>query len=258
MPENSSIQIGFGHVWHKRLRPVINSFQYSVFFLRIPLHTLNISKKWPLFLSYNRSNLFALYDKDHGDGKTPLLTWIKTILQQHNVHDVDGEIILQTFPRMLGYIFNPISFWFCYQKNGDLRAILCEVNNTFGERHGYLLKCNHHAQNSFTSQKIFHVSPFCEVTGHYDFKFDETKEAAQIKHIGYQIDYADEQGPLLLTRISGQLKQFNKRTSLFAFFCYPLLNFKIIFAIHWQAFKLWFKRLPFHKKPPAPDHFISE
>jgi len=128
----------FGEVMHLRLRPAKNRFVYPVFFLRVPLSDPQ-SLRRPLF-GVNRWNLFSFMFRDHGarDGSPPL-EWIRALLSREGFEDVDGEVWLQTFPRVLGYVFNPVSFWFCHDRSGALRAILCEVSNTFGEHHHYLL-----------------------------------------------------------------------------------------------------------------------
>ena len=131
--------LSMGVVRHSRLRPAQNHFSYGVFTLLLPLRTLGETAFPGSLCSRNRFNLISFHDRDHGDGKTPLLAWIDGLLRAEDIHDADGEIWLQTFPRVLGYVFNPVSFWFCHRANGELRAIVCEVNNTFGERHCYLL-----------------------------------------------------------------------------------------------------------------------
>ena len=130
--------IGFGQVRHRRLRPVAHALALRAFFLRLPLRRL-ARAPWPWRrLAHNAAGWFSLHDRDHGDGR-PLLAWIEQLLARAGVHDADGEIWLHCFPRVLGYVFNPVSFWFCERRDGSLRAVVCEVNNTFGERHCYVL-----------------------------------------------------------------------------------------------------------------------
>jgi len=169
----ASAQFCFGTVHHTRLRPVRNAFNYGVYFLRLPLRSLEGKTLATRWFSRNRFNLLSFHDRDHGDGKEPLLPWIDGVLAHNGIHDADGEVWLQTFPRVLGYVFNPVSFWFCHRADGALRAVLCEVNNTFGERHCYLLDEGGPIGNSseMTAKKIFHVSPFCRIEGHYRFQF---------------------------------------------------------------------------------------
>lgn len=239
-----------GTVMHRRLRPVENRFAYGVYFLRIPLTRLD-SMRGPL-LSINRWNLLSFDFRDYGarDGSHPL-AWIRDLLAREGLAAADGEIWLHTFPRVLGYVFNPVSFWFCEDRAGRTRAILAEVSNTFGERHGYLLAQPEGQPitpgQTLTTRKQFHVSPFCTLSGGYRFRF-LTKNGQRIA----RIDYADEAGPLLLTSLSGKATPLCSSAILRALLRYPLLTFGVIARIHWQALKLWIKRVPFHSKPALP------
>lgn len=257
--------LSMGLVRHSRLRPAQNSFSYGVFTLLLPLRTLDTagSAGFPSRLcSRNRFNLIAFHDRDHGDGKTPLLEWIDSLLKAENIHDADGEIWLQAFPRVLGYVFNPVSFWFCHRSNGELRAIVCEVSNTFGERHRYLLETGGVLRwgAPLTAKKIFHVSPFCAVKGSYRFRFMRTTQnvgGEDIERIVARIDYDDEEGPLLLTSISGKLQPLSTASSARALLRHPLMTFGVIARIHWQALKLFIKRVPFFSKPLPPTNKLS-
>ena len=182
-------RIVFGHVVHRRLRPVRHAFAYPVFFLRVPLSQLDrLGCRW---LSVDRWNLFSLARRDFGprDG-SDLERWARAMLGAHGLGAADGEIVLQAFPRMLGYVFIPITTWHCHDRAGLLRAVICEVSNTFGERHNYVVA---HADarpieagDWLTAKKALHVSPFCEVVGHYRFRFSGGKEAPVAR-----IDYHD-------------------------------------------------------------------
>lgn len=158
----SIVQLCQGQVRHKRLRPVRNAFSYGVFYLRVPVHAPDAGLPALRWFSRNRFNLLAFHDADHGDGTQPLQAWISALLARHGVQDADGEIWLQTMPRVLGYLFNPVSFWFCHRADGVLRAVLCDVRNTFGERHLYLLENGGGIANGalLEAAKSFHVSPF--------------------------------------------------------------------------------------------------
>ncbi len=254
-----SPQLCFGNVHHTRVRPARNSFNYGVYFLRLPLRSLVSHDIQTKLFSRNRFNLLSHYEKDHGDGTQPLLQWIEQILLKHGISDADGEIWLQTFPRLLGYVFNPVSFWFCHRRDGALRAVLCEVSNTFGERHCYLLDEGRPIDNTMelTSSKIFHVSPFCAVEGNYRFQFIKNFRKGKEDTLA-RIDYHTEDGALLLTNISGTAQNLNDRNVALALMRYPLMNFMIITRIHWQALKLWFKRVPFYRKPSPPLEELSK
>jgi DUF1365 family protein len=253
-------ELCFGNVHHSRLRPARNSFNYGVYFLRLPLRSMQQQAPAIRLLSHNRFNLLSFHDKDYGDGTTAPLQWIENLLKAEGIHDADGEIWLQTFPRVLGYVFNPVSFWFCHTQEGVLRAVLCEVSNTFGERHCYLLEQSTPISNSdeLTARKVFHVSPFCEVTGSYRFQFKRIQQPDGSQRTLARIDYHDASGPLLLTNISGIAHELSDRVIAQALLRYPFMTFAVIARIHWQALKLFFKRVPFFSKPAEPLKELSK
>jgi len=237
-----------GHVMHRRLRPTVNAFVYPVFYVQLPVRSL-AAAKCALF-SLERPNLLSFHSKDHGprDG-SPLLPWIEKLLAEHGL-PCDGEIVLQTFPRVLGFVFNPVSFWYCHDRRGGLVAILAEVNNTFGGTHSYLL----HRRGEpladgaeLHAEKLFHVSPFNEIEGGYRFRF-QLERPVQL----CRIDYDDAEGELLLTSISGKPQAWSAAALLKAFLRMPLLTLGVIARIHWQALKLWLKGVPFRGAHPAP------
>jgi hypothetical protein len=250
--------VGVGSVRHARLRPARNAFVYPALFLRLPLRAL-AAGPWPWkWLARNRAGLFSLRDADHGDGR-PLLDWIDDLLARAGIDDAGGEIWLHTFPRLLGYVFNPVSFWICERRDGRVRAIVCEVNNTFGERHCYLLA---HADGSplawgeqLSAAKVFHVSPFCAVEGGYRFRFLHAARADGERFVG-RIDYDDAAGPLLQTAIEGRLAPLTDAALLRTFVRRPLFTFGVIARIHWQALKLLARRVPVHTRP-APHAVAS-
>ena len=245
-----------GTVMHKRLRPVENAFVYPVFYVQLPRRDLASANG--RFFSVDRGNLLSFHQKDHGprDG-SPLLPWIRALLRERGLPD-DGEIVLQAFPRVLGYVFNPVSFWFCHEAGGRLIAVLAEVNNTFGGHHDYLL---HNPDGSplhdgqvLHAGKAFHVSPFCEVTGTYRFRFHERRGRPLAC-----IDYDDGEGALLRTAIGGRRLGWSNRALLGIFLRMPLLTLGVMARIHWQALRLWLKGVPFHgAHPPAADHPLQE
>ncbi|MQY52726.1 DUF1365 domain-containing protein [Rhodocyclus gracilis] len=261
----SVARIGFGQVMHSRLRPALHRFVYPVYFFLLPL--TRIEQAGSRFFSINRFNLFSFRYADHGDrdGSSPLL-WIRKQLAAANL-PTDGEVWLQTFPRVLGINFNPVSFWFCHDADGALIAILAEVSNTFGERHHYLLA---HPDGSalgngelLERRKVFHVSPFNEVQGGYCFRF-QRREATGVPfatppvepQIGEQrlarIDYADADGDLLLTSVSGRVEALSGAALRRAALVYPWQSLLVLARIHWQALLLWRKRVPFFRKPDPP------
>lgn len=241
-------QLYLGHVMHRRLRPVAHAFVYPVFYLQLPLRNLGAAD-CALF-SIDRRNLLSFHQRDHGprDGGA-LLPWIENLLAGHGLPN-DGEIVLQTFPRLLGYVFNPVSFWFCHDAGGRLIAILAEVNNTFGGSHSYLLHRHGEALPDGTelrAAKLFHVSPFNQVEGGYRFRFFRQRAVETCC-----IDYDDAAGELLLTTISGKPQAWSAGALLKAFLRMPLLTLGVIFRIHWQALRLWLKGVPFRGAHPTP------
>ena len=237
-----------GHVMHRRLRPAVNAFVYPVFYVQLPLRDL-AAARCALF-SIEHRNLLSFYSKDHGprDG-SPLLPWIENLLAAHGL-PTDGEIVLQTFPRVLGFVFNPVSFWYCHDRSGRLVAILAEVNNTFGGTHSYLLHRRGEALadgEALRAEKLFHVSPFNDIEGGYRFRF-RLAGAVQRCHI----DYDDAEGELLLTAISGKPQPWSSGALLKAFLRMPFLTLGVILRIHWQALKLWLKGVPFRGAHPPP------
>lgn len=243
-----SPKLCLGHVMHRRLRPAVNAFVYPVFYIQLPLRDLAACSR-PL-LGIDRPNWLSFRSRDHGprDG-SPLLPWIEALLREQGLPD-DGEILLQTFPRVLGYVFNPVSFWYCHDRAGNLIAILAEVNNTFGGYHSYLL---HRAGQPLAdgeelqAEKCFHVSPFNEVVGGYRFRFQLERRVQTCR-----IDYDDAEGELLLTAISGKPEALTGRALAKALLRMPLLTLGVIVRIHWQALKLWLKGVPFQGAHPAP------
>lgn len=244
---NTRPHLCLGHVMHRRLRPKVNAFVYPVFYVQLPVRDLAAAKCG--IFSVDQPNLLSFRSQDHGprDG-SPLLPWIEGLLRQHGL-PADGEIVLQTFPRVLGYVFNPVSFWYCHDRSGALIAILAEVNNTFGGTHSYLLHRHGeplHDGEEMTATKLFHVSPFNEVEGGYRFRF-HLQRAVQLA----RIDYDDAEGELLLTSISGKPRDWSAAALLGAFLRIPLLTLGVMARIHWQALKLWLKGVPFRGAHPA-------
>ncbi|WP_226034244.1 DUF1365 domain-containing protein [Aquitalea palustris] len=247
-----------GSVIHQRLRPVHHRFRYPVFALRFRLSALeSIGKGWlGLWLGVDRWRPLTLKRRDHGPGDgSPLLPWIRQQLAAAGL-PCDGEVWLQCFPRLFGYAFNPVSFWYCHNAAGELIAMLAEVNNTFGERHCYLLANQDGSPirngSTLLCRKQLHVSPFCQVAGHYRFRLAELPGRMLMR-----IDYHDDAGELINTSISGPLQALTPPALAKALLRQPLLTFGVIWRIHWQALQLWRKKLPIYRKPLAPSHSLS-
>ena len=255
--------IGTGQVRHTRLRPAKNSFTYGTYFLMLPMRRLRSQPSAEL--KRNRFGLLSFHDRDHGDGRADSLAWIDELLTHEGITDADGEAWLHCYPSVLGYAFKPVSFWYCHRADESLAAIVVEVNNTFGERHCYLLRGPGLAfGQELRADKVFHVSPFCDVAGSYRFRFlrtdlhpaaDGLRKDSQRTVV--RIDHDDESGPLLQTSVSGRLVPLSRRSVLGAFFGMPLMTFFVVARIHWQALKLWTKHVPFFRKPEPPKAFIT-
>jgi DUF1365 family protein len=242
-------------IFHARHRPRHNAFRYSAAYLALPTLQLRKSRPSALF-SIDRPNVFGLRTSDYGDHITPPDSWIKTLLAEWQMTEADGEILLLTMPRVFGFVFNPVSFWLCFDRSHQLRAVLAEVTNTFGERHSYLCFHDDHRpiapQDSVYTRKVFHVSPFIDVKGEYRFRFSYAPD-----RIAIAIDLFDDDGLLLTTSIGGPLRPLTTRQLLRALLVNPLLPFKVIALIHYQAAKLWLKRIRLFSKPEPPTVAIS-
>lgn len=244
-----------GSVAHARLRPQRHQFRYPLFYLRLPLAQLDTLVVRGLGI--NRRGLLAFHNRDHGprDG-SPLEPWIRQRLAEAGLDRADGAIVLQTFPRCLGYVFNPVSFWFCHDRAGALRAVLAEVNNTFGERHSYWIAHPDQrpieAHDEFITNKVFHVSPFFPVRGEYRFQFEQQGASGCVR-----IDYSDGGTPCLVTRIAGRAVPLAGNVALLAALRYPLMTVLVMARIHWQALGLALRRIPFHRKPSPPLEEIT-
>lgn len=242
-------------VAHARLRPKRNQFVYSVYYLCFALQ--DMPRLAGRLLSLSRFNLFSFYASDHGAGHgMPLEAWVRKVLADWGVMGADGPVVLLTLPRLLGYVFNPVSFFFCLDQAGGLRAVISEVNNTFGDRHCYI--SFHDDGRAITqddvlhSAKMMHVSPFVDVTGEYRFRF-----AYRDQRIGVWIDHHDTDGALITTSLAGERLELNSGNLLRCFFRYPLITVKVIALIHYQALKLWLKGIRYRTRPTPPSTEIS-
>jgi len=247
----ATAMIGLGQVRHARLRPARNSFAYATYYLMLPMRSLRTHASG--HLARNRFGLISFHDRDHGDGRVDSLSWLEDLLIGEGIGDADGEVWLQCYPRVLGVTFKPVSFWYCHRADGSLAAVVVEVNNTFGERHCYLLRGTNLAYGQeLHAAKVFHVSPFCAVAGGYRFRFMRTADRTVAR-----IDHHDDAGPLLETSISGRLEPLTATSIRKAFFGMPMMTLGVIARIHWQALKLWIKRVPFFHKPAPPGDFVT-
>lgn len=239
--------------YHGRRGATKNAFRYSIDYV---LTDAEAEPQTPALFSCNRGNLMSLHDRDHGgapkQGKGA--AWVREVLSAYDVHDAT-RIELLAQPRVLGHVFNPVSFWLCYNADEALTTVIAEVTNTFGDRHSYL--CRHDNGRAITkdetlsAQKLMHVSPFQPVEGGYTFRFD-----IQPDSIGIWIDYSRGNGGLIAT-LTGQRKPITNASIIKAVLRRPFGSRRVLALIHWQAIKLWWKGATFRSQPEPPSEEIS-
>ena len=237
MIKNSKIYIG--KVIHKRFKPKEHYFKYNVFSLLIDLNELEQINKDIKFFSYNKFNIISFFDKDHGDRDgSSIKSWVKKNLKSIGIMTEDISIKLLCYPRIFGYVFNPLSTYFIYNKHSELISIFYEVKNTFGEQHTYIFKAQDEKTVQNKCKKKFYVSPFIGMDCEYHFKTLNPKEQLSVV-----INQNDKDGKLLFASQDGISKAFNNKNLILSYLTHPLMTFKIIGAIHYEAFKLWAKRI---------------
>ena len=247
-------RIYFTRVMHRRLVPVEYRFSYRVFSLLLDLDEM--PGPGLKFLSLNRFNLLSFFECDHGprDG-SPLKPWVENLLLGKGIDTEGGKVRLLCFPRVLGYGFNPISIWYCHHRDGSLRAVLVEVNNTFGEHHFYLLGNSGSPLDWPVTQsveKVFHVSPLMGMDANYDFRLAEPLDRLSVVIRQYQ------DGKLtLVASQQGDGYALSDRRLVTAVLQIPLMTFKVMAAIHWQALKIWSRGASFFPKPPPPARKVT-
>jgi DUF1365 family protein len=238
--------------FHGRKGPVKNAFRYSVEYVLLD----PAAARGPWLFSRNRGNLMSVQDADHGGppGQGRGAPWAHEVFAAHGV--AADRVLLLAQPRLLGHVFNPVSFWLAQDHLGHLRGVIAEVSNTYGDRHSYL--CHHpdHApirrEDTLTATKIFHVSPFQPVEGRYDFRFDIRPD-----RIGIWIDYTTPGGGLYTNLIGPRLPLTNAGIIASAL-RRPFGSRRVLALIHWQALKLWWKRVKFNHRPPPPAEDVSQ
>lgn len=242
-----------GQTYHGRKGAVDNAFRYSVDYVLLDAEA---EVQGPRLFARNGRGLTGLNDSDHGgppgDGRGAI--WVREVLEQHQIRDI-AKVELLAQPRVLGHVFNPVSFWLCWREDGALITVIPEVSNTFGDRHSYL--CAHAdlrpilASDALQATKIFHVSPFQPVDGGYTFRFDITDD-----RIGIWIDYTQADGGLIAT-LTGQRKPLTNRSLLRFIFRRPFGARRVLALIHWQALKLWVKGAGYRARPKPPSEEVS-
>lgn len=237
--------------FHGRKGAVKNAFRYSVDYVLLdPAKALG-----PSLFSRNRGNLMSVHDADHGGtpGEGRGLAWAREVLTAHGL--ADDRVLLLAQPRLMGHVFNPVSFWLAHDHVGHLRAVIAEVTNTYGDRHSYLCHREDRApitrEDTLTASKVFHVSPFQPVQGSYAFRFD-----IRPGRIGIWIDYTTATGGLYTNLIGPRLPLTNAGI-LASALRRPFGSRRVLALIHWQALKLWLKRAKFNSRPTPPAEDVS-
>ena len=234
-----------GQVIHKRFKPKEHFFKYKVFSLFLDLSEIKEIERKISFFSYNKFNLISFFDKDHGDRNgTSLIEWVKNNLKKSGLNIDQVKIKLLCYPRILGYVFNPLSIFFVYNYKSSLIAILYEVKNTFGEQHTYVFKTNPNEKNVQNNcEKKFHVSPFMDLSSRYYFKILDPQNKLSVV-----IDQRDKEGKLLYASQDGLKSELSAKNLILSYIKHPLMTFKIISAIHFEALRLWVKGIKLIKK----------
>ena len=233
-----------GTVIHKRFKPKIHFFKYKVFSLLIDLSELKILDKKINFFSYNKFNLVSFFDKDHGERNgSSLVGWVKKNLKENKINTENIKIKLLCYPRILGYVFNPLSVFYIYNNDEKLISVLYEVKNTFGEQHTYIFKVENKNLIQHSCEKKFHVSPFIEMDCNYFFRILNPDQKLSVV-----IDQYDQEGKILFASQDGERSALTSKNLMNSYLKHPLMTFKIISAIHFEAFKLWFKGIKYIKK----------
>ncbi|WP_420405336.1 DUF1365 domain-containing protein [Nisaea sp.] len=246
-----------GAVMHARLLPFRHRFVYRVFSMLIDLDELDGLARKLRFFSRNRFNLFSYFDRDHGsrDG-TPVAEWVRAQLRLAGFESHQDRITTHCFPRILGFVFNPLTIYFCHHEDGRLQAILYEVKNTFGQQHCYLIRVEdgHDPDNVITQScdKDFYVSPFIEMRSTYRFRLKEPGEKLSIL-----IRQETPAGETLVATHTGRRERLTDGALLKMAVLYPFLTIKVVAGIHWEALKLWIKGAIFHERPTEPENAVT-
>ena len=243
-------------VLHRRLCAPRYRFRYRVFQLLLDIDRIDELAARSRWFSHNRFNLIAFHDRDHGgrDGGG-LRAWVDGLLDDHGLSLQGGRVQLLCLPRVLGYGFNPISIWYCEHRDGRLRAIVCEVNNTFGEHHFYLLHDNGQPMSWPVRKhkvKRLHVSPLFDMRGEYSFRFTRPGDA-----LAFAIQLHRDGQRTLGAAVAGRGVPADDAHLLRALARLPLMTFKVTAAIHWQALKIALRGARFHRKPAPPKEQVS-
>ena len=242
------------HIMHVRFKPKRYVLRHRLWYLCVPISALSGLNR--VMLGYNRARLFSLRDRDYGNGKDPLDVWLGRAFAEAGIEQPAGETILVTLPRVLGFGFNPVSFWLCHDRDGQLRAALAEVNNTFGERHCYLACKGDRSvigpEDEIRARKVFHVSPFLPVEGEYVFRFIERDDELAIR-----IDVLRAGTRVMSATINGRFAPLSNKSLAACFVRYPVPAVQVLGFIHYHAMRLYLMGLQVFQKPSPPAAAVS-
>jgi DUF1365 family protein len=239
----------FGEVMHARLKPVGHRFNYRVMSLLIDLDRLDAADRQSRLFGINRKALYSLNEADHGDRDgSSLRLYVQRRATGHGIDLTGGRVLLLCYPRLLGYTFNPLSVYFCYRPDGGLALMIYEVRNTFGDIHAYVLPVQpdeiSDAGLRQAQGKLFYVSPFIDMAMRYHFRVSMPGERIKLR-----ILETDGDGPLLAATFHGSRRDLTAASLLRALFALPLVPFKILAAIHWEALRLWLRGVRLVPRP---------
>ena len=248
-----------GTVMHRRTRPKRHRLAYDVFAFLLDLDELpTLDRELPGF-GYNRFSLLSFHDRDHGSGRAaPLRPWVEQNLAEAGIDLAGGPIRLMCYPRVLGYVFNPLSVYYCYRRDGHgaetLAAVMYEVTNTFKERHTYLFPVDGFEDGlvRHSCTKRLYVSPFIAMDMTYHFRVRPPGDTMTVA-----IHETDPQGTLLFASFGGTRRELSRSSAVGSFMSFPLLTLKVIGGIHWEALKLWLKGIPLVHRPSPPTEPVS-
>jgi DUF1365 family protein len=254
VPGDAPAALYIGEVMHARLKPMGHRFSYRVMSLLIDLDHLDVADRQSPLFGVNRPALYSFSEADHGerDGST-LRLYVQRRAAEHGIDLSGARVLLLCYPRLLGYTFNPLSVYFCYRADGGLALIIYEVRNTFGDIHAYVLpvKPGEISEAGVRQQqdKLFYVSPFIELAMRYHFRVSPPEKSVKLR-----ILETDREGPLLAATFNGRRRALTTPALLRSVFSLPLVTFKIMAAIHWEALRLWLKGA---RLVPRPDAAIA-
>lgn len=239
----------FGKVVHERQRPRKHRLRYRVFSMLVDVDELESLSATHKLFSYNASGLFSIKDSDHGTRPNlTMATWARQELERTGLEEAGHHITVLCYPRIFGYVFNPLSVYFCHAESGTLSAIIYEVHNTFGERYSYVIPVDEEVRKVIrqTGDKEFFVSPFIPMDCIYKFRVQPPDSVVRVV-----MRVEDCDGLLLAASFSAKQKAFSDRLLLAALFRFPLMTIKVIAGIHWEALKLWRKKIPYLEHIPV-------